>query len=198
MPPDEATRVAGVFGKIAEARKPFAGLENNNIHKDGYVVVLETSGVPIFDADGEFLGYRGIDRDITERKRTEEALRESEVRFRSITSTAKDAIIMLDNNGNITYWNPAAEEIFGYTSQEAIGRELHQFLAPQKYYEDYQKGLKTFQKTGKGSAVGKTSELEAVRKDGTQFPMELSLSAIQVKGKWRSIPGKKRQRRSVC
>ena len=73
MPPEEAERVAAEFGAIAEFRKPFDGLENTNLHKTGRPVVLETSGVPIFDANGNFRGYRGIDRDITERKRMEEA-----------------------------------------------------------------------------------------------------------------------------
>lgn len=73
MPADEAEKIAGLFKDIAEAREPFAGLENINIHKDGRHVVIETSGVPIFDAGGELLGYRGIDRDITGRKQAEEA-----------------------------------------------------------------------------------------------------------------------------
>ncbi|NIT62883.1 MAG: PAS domain S-box protein [Gammaproteobacteria bacterium] len=75
MPPGEAQRVADIFGPIAAQQRPFNALENANRHKDGHLVVLETSGVPIFDGAGRFLGYRGIDRDITERKRTEEALR---------------------------------------------------------------------------------------------------------------------------
>jgi len=69
MPPAEAVRVAGVFEPIAAARMPFHALENVNLHRDGHLVVLETNGVPFFDPGGEFRGYRGIDRDITEGKR---------------------------------------------------------------------------------------------------------------------------------
>ncbi len=72
---EEAKRVAGKFAGYVEARIPFNGLENTNLHKDGRVVVLETSGVPIFDVDGHFGGYRGVDRDITERKRAESELK---------------------------------------------------------------------------------------------------------------------------
>jgi len=75
MPPDEADRVADIFASYAKSRRPFKLLENTNVHKDGHLVVLETSGIPIFDAEGVFLGYRGIDRDITERKQAEEELR---------------------------------------------------------------------------------------------------------------------------
>ena len=72
MPPDEAAKVRRQFAEIAAARRPFERLENVNLHKDGRRVVLETSGVPIFDHDGGFMGYRGIDRDITERIKAQE------------------------------------------------------------------------------------------------------------------------------
>jgi diguanylate cyclase (GGDEF)-like protein/PAS domain S-box-containing protein len=74
MPPDEAARVGRQFAEIASGRGPFAGLENVDLHRDGRRIVLETSGVPVFDRDGALTGYRGIDRDITERKRAEERL----------------------------------------------------------------------------------------------------------------------------
>lgn len=74
MPPDEAARVAEIFGPIAAAQEPFSFLENINLHKDGHEVILETSGIPIFDKNGLFRGYRGINRDITKRKRAEAEL----------------------------------------------------------------------------------------------------------------------------
>jgi len=77
MPPDEADRVADIFSSYAKSSRPFKLLENTNVHKNGHLVVLETSGIPIFDAEGVFRGYRGIDRDITERKQAEEELRKA-------------------------------------------------------------------------------------------------------------------------
>ena len=77
MPPEEAGRVARIFVSYSKVPRPFTLLENANVHKDGHLVVLETSGVPVFDAKGVFRGYRGIDRDITERKRAEEELRKA-------------------------------------------------------------------------------------------------------------------------
>lgn len=77
MPPAEAARIARTFGAIAAARRPFSSLENVNLHKSGRRVVLETSGVPIFDDQGEFRGFRGIDRDVTARKNLEEELRKA-------------------------------------------------------------------------------------------------------------------------
>jgi len=71
MPPQEAERVASAFREIVESRKPIVRLENVNLHKDGHKVMLETSGVPVFDSDGKLSGYRGVYHDITERKRSE-------------------------------------------------------------------------------------------------------------------------------
>ena len=79
MPPEEAKRVAEIFSSIAATQKPFKELENANIHKRGDLVILETSGIPFFDADGTLRGYRGIDRDITDRKKMEDKLRETAI-----------------------------------------------------------------------------------------------------------------------
>jgi PAS domain S-box-containing protein len=122
--------------------------------------------------------------DITEHKRTEKSVSESEKKFKAISSSAKDAIIMMDYEGNISYWNEAAEKIFGYSVQEALGKELHIFLAPKKYHDAYRRGIPLFKATGCGSVIGKTLELEAVRKDGTWFPIELSVSAVKIEEKW--------------
>jgi len=85
MPPDEAERVGRLFKEIARTRMPIERLENTVLSKDGRLVVLETNGLPFFDAAGRLLGYRGLDRDITERREAEKALRESESRYRTIS-----------------------------------------------------------------------------------------------------------------
>ena len=74
MPPDQAKKLFKIFRKITESRQPFSRLENICLHRDGREVVLESSGVPIFDEHGEYLGYRGIDRDITSRKLAEQTM----------------------------------------------------------------------------------------------------------------------------
>jgi len=122
MPQDEAERIAGLFRDIVESREPFVGLGNMNLRKDGRHVVLETSGVPIFDASGNLLGYRGIDRDITERVRAEEALRESEERFRSLAKSSQDYIMLYDRECRHLYENPAALRVAGFTEEDIIGK----------------------------------------------------------------------------
>jgi len=74
MPPEEAARIGEIFSTIVASHQPFSFLENINLHKDGHKVILDTSGVPVFRPDGTFCGYRGIDRDVTERKRVEGAV----------------------------------------------------------------------------------------------------------------------------
>lgn len=128
-----------------------------------------------------------LQQEIAERKQAVEALRENEEKFESISASAQDAILMMDNNGNISYWNEAAEKIFGYTKKEAIGKELHRFLGPERYYEAYRKAFSKFRKTGKGAVVGKTLELVGLKKDGIEFSLELSLSSVKIRNKWNAI-----------
>ncbi|MBI4684328.1 MAG: PAS domain S-box protein [Nitrospirae bacterium] len=115
------------------------------------------------------------------------SLYESEEKFRAITSTAVDGIIVMDNQGRIVYWNQAAERLFGHTPQEALGKDLHLFLAPRRYHEEYRNGFAKFSTTGTGFVIGKTLELTALKKDGTEFPIEVSTSGIMVKDKWHAV-----------
>jgi PAS domain S-box-containing protein len=136
---------------------------------------------PIFGRHGNIEKLAICTRDVTDRKRTEEVIRESEERFRSISSSAQDALIMMDSAGNISFWNEAAERIFGYTQKEVLDQDLHRLLVPKKYLEAFKEGFKTFKDTGQGSAIGKTIEMSALRKDGTEFPVELSLSTFHIR-----------------
>ncbi len=125
--------------------------------------------------------------EIEERTHTEVELKESEEKFRSISTCANDAIIMVDDEGVILYWNSAAEILFKYTKEEAIGKTLHDLIIPVNIRENYSKGYKNFLKTGRESYIGKMIELTAVRKDNTVLPIERSVSRVMIKGKWNAI-----------
>jgi len=94
---------------------------------------------------------------------------------------------VIDNDGKISYWNKAAENMFEYTSEEAIGKDLHELVVPPNLQEKLLWGFKEFRDTGRGPFVGKTVELVAIRNDGTKFPIEHSISAVKLKGKWNAV-----------
>lgn len=108
MPLGEAQRVGAIFSEILRQRKPINALKNINRHKNGRLVVLESSGSPFFGSDGKFAGYRGIDRDITERQRAQDEI----VRLATFPRFHPSPVIELDAAGNVTYLNPAAEKLF--------------------------------------------------------------------------------------
>ena len=106
MPKDEVAKMTRIFVETAKSKRPIHNLENLAVHKNGNTVVLETSGVPIEDEKGNLLGYRGIDRDITERKKVEQALRESEQLYHILFDNSEDGFMLLepifDKNGTPT------------------------------------------------------------------------------------------------
>jgi PAS domain S-box-containing protein len=119
-------------------------------------------------------------------ERTQE-LKESEEKFRSITVAANDAIIMMNSEGNVVFWNAAAEAMFGYLVSEAEGKNLHTLIVPPRFYEAYRKGFEQFKSTGTGAVIGKKLELAAMRKDGTEYPIEVSMAAVKLHDKWNVI-----------
>lgn len=128
-----------------------------------------------------------LQTEIAERWRTEEELRRSEERFTIMADSAQDAIMMMDPAGRITFYNRTAETMFGWTAAEAMGQDLHSLVTPSGYHEASRKGLRHFRHTGEGNAVGKTVELTALRKDGTEFPIEISVAGVKLNHEWHAI-----------
>ncbi|MBI5826178.1 MAG: PAS domain S-box protein [Deltaproteobacteria bacterium] len=132
--------------------------------------------------NGHITGALGSGEDITERKRTEMALVESETRYRLIHNTAFDAIIVSDDGDRVTDCNPSAEKIFGYTRDELIGLNLT-LLMPDKYRERHREGLKRFLAAGTSRVQGRIQEFECLRKDGTLLPIEIILNHFTLGGR---------------
>ncbi|MCK9344606.1 MAG: PAS domain S-box protein [Candidatus Pacebacteria bacterium] len=108
-------------------------------------------------------------------------------KLRKITESAQDAIIVMDNHGRVSFWNEAAETIFGYTKTEAIGKELHKLIAPEKSLNAFNHNFKGFQETGEGPILESVREVMALRKGGEEFPAELAVSALPINGTWHSV-----------
>ncbi len=117
-------------------------------------------------------------QDISERKVAEEKIREHVEILDKIAASAKDGIVQIDSNGNISFWNQSAQRIFGYTSEEAIGKNVHYLLAPENMVNAIDNAFKQFVVTGQGNAIGNTLELIALNKQNQQIPVELSLSTF--------------------
>ena len=122
--------------------------------------------------------------DILARVRAQEQLRESEEKFSAICRSAQNAVIMMDARGRVSFWNNAAETMFGYSETEAAGRDLHDLIASGEQRQAFRRAFSSFRETGRGSFTGKTVELAAVRKNGEEFPAELTLTQIRLKGEW--------------
>jgi PAS domain S-box-containing protein len=149
--------------------------------------VYDVTTTPIFNYQQEMFGSVHVARDITEHKTAERNLQESESLLRGITDAALDAILIMDDQGRISFWNPAAESIFGYSAQEVLGQDLHQKLAPKEYLPDFEQAFPEFQRTGQGGAMGQILELEALRKHGERITISLSLSAFKRKDRWHAL-----------
>ncbi len=130
---------------------------------------------------------RVIAERVNELTAAKEAAEASEEQLRSITHSANDAILMIDPLGAISYWNPAAEQILGYQSEEALGQDLHNLIVPERYRSAYSVGFPEFLRTGQGNAVGKTQELFAKRKDNQEIAISLSLSSVFLYGAWHAV-----------
>ncbi len=126
-------------------------------------------------------------RDITY---TERSISENNEKFRALAegsaNAASYAIIQINEKGETVFWNKAAEKIFGYSFTEMRGKEMHKLLPP-ALHAQFRRGFEKFVKDGQGDVIGKMMELSAVRKDGEEFPIEISLSAINLSGKWNAI-----------
>lgn len=132
------------------------------------------------------------DEKAEEASRTEQNLSKrskelNEERLRVITESSLDAIILMDNGGFISFWNPAAEHLLGYKKEEVIGLNLHELLAPPRYLEKHLKAFPTFVNCGEGAAVGKVVELEALHKNGQEISVELSVSRIRINDSWHAV-----------
>ncbi len=185
-----------VIGKTVKEVLP--GIENFWIDRYGKVALTGQS-VEFEDYSRELNKYFNIKaycpeigtfavifKDVTSEFLAIKKIKENEEKFRAVCETAKDAIIMIDNNGNVILWNKAAEEMFNIKAEEILGEDLHKIIAPNRYYENYIKNFTHFKNSGKGNLVGHTRELFGLR-DKKEFPIELSLSAVKLKGKWCSV-----------
>jgi PAS domain S-box-containing protein len=194
MPPDSLETVARVISEAiareerGEARpSPGPMVEIETYRKDGTTIWTEVAGRLVHDDQGRPKGIVGVTREITQRRHAEQALRESEGRLNKVVNAVRDAIIMIDREGNISLWNEAATAIFGYSSDEMHGRNLHELLVPSRFTAMYEQGFSIFKRSGDGPVIGRVMEVTARQKDGKEIPVEVSAAPVLVGGEWHAV-----------
>jgi len=166
------------------------------LHSDGQTIgalMLYATDTNAFDeAECNLLQGMAADIDLAlekflldnRRKQAEDALRESEARTRLILDTAMDAVININEAGNVIAWNNEAERMFGYSVEYALGKDLSELIIPPVHREAHRKGMKRFLASEKSTIIGKRIEITGIHQDGTEIPVELSLAAILRNGQY--------------
>jgi PAS domain S-box-containing protein len=158
--------------------------EYRAVAADGREVWLEDIARVVRDASGTVLQLRGQMVDISDRRRAQEDLRRNEARMRALLDSALDAVIGMDAKGLVTTWNRRAEEIFGWSRQEAVGRKLAELIIPPAQREEHARGLDRFLAGGDAPLLGRRVEMRGLRRDGTEVPCELSIIAVREGDSW--------------
>jgi len=179
--------------KVFDEKEYFANFENAVVAKDGRVMWVSTNGMPLLNADGTLRGYRGSDTDITERKRAEQALRESEARFLDVLYASEDAILLIDDNTFVDC-NEATARMLGYATREEFLQTHPSELSPPRQPD----GRDSFEKAEEMMRLAFERGFHRFewihrRANGEDFPVEVSLTPISYRGKsmlhcvWRDI-----------
>jgi len=176
MVKEDIPLVRGAFNKIYKTGKPERNITYRALHKDGTIGIAELSGFPRKDEKGNIIGFRGIARDITERKQMEEALRQSEEKYRNILYSIQEGYFELDLAGNYTFVNDANCRLLGYSRDEIIGMNTRQHMP---YEDNYKKASQAYTKLFLTGKPIESLEIFSVKKDGTPVIYETSVTLIK-------------------
>ena len=177
--PDDKERVLKEFHLSVDTCDAFS-IEHRILRPDGSIRHVLERGHTICRGEGTpAIRSTGTVQDVTERKHAEDALRAGEEKMRAMSEASYDALIVIDARDVISFWNPAAEKMLGWTSDEVLGKRLHKLITPEKYHHDASRGLERFRVNGQGPVLGKLHELTAIRKNGEEFPVELSVTSFK-------------------
>ena len=175
------------FKRKLSGQQTLAPFLREYTRSDGCHLTLRIHDVLVQDHRGVVTGIRSAMVDVTAHKEFIDALREREATLQAVCTSAVDALVMIDGEGRAVLWNPAAERMFGYTAAEMLGQPIHDLLAPNDLRQRFLANFPAFQKTGQGAAIGKVVELTARRKDGSEFPIDLSMATVKKGQEWHAV-----------
>jgi PAS domain S-box-containing protein len=180
MPRHELDRFEQNFARLRE-RDALQDLEYEMRRKDGTTFPVLVNVVAIKDTDGQFVRSHTSVFNVGDRKLAESALSESEMRNAAILHAALDCIVSIDLHGRIIEFNPAAERTFGYTREEVVGRDVAEIIIPAAMQGAHRLGMERYLTTGESSLLGKRVQVTAMRRDGTEFPVELTITHVRLR-----------------
>jgi two-component system, LuxR family, sensor kinase FixL len=180
IPASHSTEQTSILERIAAGSR-IDPHDSVHVVKGGHHIDVVMTVSPIRDDAGRVVGAAATVRDQTAQRRAERNLRSSEARGRAIIETAVDAIILIDRRGRVEAFNPAAERLFGYPSNEVLGRNVS-MLMPEPYASEHDHYLRRYGMTGERHIIGIGREVTARRRDGTTFPAHLSVAELSIEG----------------
>jgi PAS domain S-box-containing protein len=181
VPADREAELKTIMERLLRG-EPIEHLETVRLKKDGTQIDVSLTVSPVKNAYGEVIGASKIARDIGQRKGFEEALRTSQARKTAFFRSALDCIISIDHEGRVLEFNRAAERTFGYREDEAVGKELASLIIPPALREQHRQGLARYLDTGEGPVLDRRVEMTGLRSDGTELPIELTVTRLLVEG----------------
>jgi PAS domain S-box-containing protein len=180
--PDDRPRLEERLRAAAATRGDDFEAEYRFRARDGRYLDVLSRGRFVRDAAGRAVRVVGSLADISERKRGESVLRDSEARHRAVLETAMDAFVGMDHEGRVIEFNPAAERMFGHARADVIGRELAKVIIPPAFQDAHRRGLARYLATGEHALLGARIEVTARRSDGIEFPAELTVTVVRMDG----------------
>jgi len=178
--PDDRATTLELVRQLLAGERPSYELEKRYLHADGRAVWTHVASSPVRSPTGEHLYTIVQIHDISEKKRTEAALVESEGRNRQVVMSAIDAVVAMDAAGHITGWNRQAECVFGWSEEEALGSCLVDMIVPAGLREGHRRGVARYLETREARLLNRRIEITALTRAGLEIPVELSITPIRV------------------
>lgn len=180
IPPDRIEEEAAILERVRNGEK-LNRFETRRQQKDGTIIPVSLTISPLRDAEGRMVGVCKIARDLSEAERASREIERREALLGSILETVPDALVVIDQHGLIHSFSAAAERLFGWTADEAVGRNVR-ILMPAPYRQEHDSYLGRYLATGERRIIGIGRVVTGQRKDGSIFPMELAVGEVRLPG----------------
>ena len=182
--PQRADEVKQVFASVLMENSAGRHHEHEIMTRSGEGRLIRWNNSLLRSPVGDVIGIASVGEDVTEKKRSQESLRQHEERIRLTVESALDAVVVIDAAGRIIDWNSQAVMTFGWSREEIVGKSLEETVVPPRYREAHRRGMRAFPASGGGAIINKRVELSAIHRDGHEFPIELTVCPIRHGGGW--------------